>query len=475
MALSDISKKIFKDAVKKEVLKELVKRQIEEAERKFEFLKKAEEDGLCPVCFNKDAPGSCSCLIKAESLSKPPVSEAQRKAMHAAANGHSTLGIPKSVGEDFSAADPGGKLPEKKKTKKAEESESSLGKQSSEGVGSASGDAASMSQQMHMSEDSGSPTSVSEAKKIVEKGEDIASDGLAPRYSEDVGESTKGSKSPSSVKEAKKFVEKAEESHSESGSMSDGENSMSVSTSESDGEQEVRVRAKLPIEKGEDFDNNEGKTVRSKIDGKVPAPAGKRNPKTAPNNSVKSKKLDDNDQSGDAKNAVKKSPPSIKHSDSKNLGKSENLKKMGPTGDANMGMSFSEKKSKLNKQAGMQAPKAGVAGAAGAAMGRPGGMRMAEKVGAPPPAMPKTSNTAKPVMPKAPPAMKSELGKARPNIGEVKGDALQGAHEAAKPPKAKMPNVADPVTHMNRQQEFQEFMPRGKWSKSELGNCVRMQ
>jgi len=45
----------------------------------------------------------------------PPVSEAQRKAMFAAAAGKSTLGIPKSVGKEFADADPGGKLPEKKK------------------------------------------------------------------------------------------------------------------------------------------------------------------------------------------------------------------------------------------------------------------------------------------------------------------------------------------------------------------------
>jgi hypothetical protein len=35
--------------------------------------------------------------------------------MRAAASGHSTLGIPKSVGEEFSEADPGGKLPKKVK------------------------------------------------------------------------------------------------------------------------------------------------------------------------------------------------------------------------------------------------------------------------------------------------------------------------------------------------------------------------
>jgi hypothetical protein len=35
--------------------------------------------------------------------------------MRAAASGHSTLGIPKSVGQEFSEADPGGKLPKKAK------------------------------------------------------------------------------------------------------------------------------------------------------------------------------------------------------------------------------------------------------------------------------------------------------------------------------------------------------------------------
>lgn len=48
----------------------------------------------------------------------PPVSEKQRRAMQAAAHGHSTLGIPKSVGKEFAASDPGGKLPKKKRSGK---------------------------------------------------------------------------------------------------------------------------------------------------------------------------------------------------------------------------------------------------------------------------------------------------------------------------------------------------------------------
>lgn len=47
----------------------------------------------------------------------PPVSEKQRRAMQAAAHGKSNIGIPKKVGQDYAAADPGGKLPEKKKPK----------------------------------------------------------------------------------------------------------------------------------------------------------------------------------------------------------------------------------------------------------------------------------------------------------------------------------------------------------------------
>jgi hypothetical protein len=51
-------------------------------------------------------------------LRRHPTSEAQRKAMGAAASGHSTLGIPKSVGKEFIAADPGGKLPRRRKVKR---------------------------------------------------------------------------------------------------------------------------------------------------------------------------------------------------------------------------------------------------------------------------------------------------------------------------------------------------------------------
>jgi hypothetical protein len=49
----------------------------------------------------------------------PPVSESQRRAMQAAAHGNSTIGIPQTVGQEFSDADKGGKLPAKKKPGKS--------------------------------------------------------------------------------------------------------------------------------------------------------------------------------------------------------------------------------------------------------------------------------------------------------------------------------------------------------------------
>jgi hypothetical protein len=48
----------------------------------------------------------------------PPVTEKQRRAMYAAEEGKSNIGIPKSVGKEFTEADKGGKLPEKAKEKK---------------------------------------------------------------------------------------------------------------------------------------------------------------------------------------------------------------------------------------------------------------------------------------------------------------------------------------------------------------------
>jgi len=50
----------------------------------------------------------------------PPVSEAQRRLMWAAASKKGGAGgVSQSVGKEFAGADPGGKLPAKKKSKRA--------------------------------------------------------------------------------------------------------------------------------------------------------------------------------------------------------------------------------------------------------------------------------------------------------------------------------------------------------------------
>jgi hypothetical protein len=43
----------------------------------------------------------------------PPKSQAQRRAMYAAAAGKSTLGIPRKVGQEFTQSDTGKKLPKR--------------------------------------------------------------------------------------------------------------------------------------------------------------------------------------------------------------------------------------------------------------------------------------------------------------------------------------------------------------------------
>jgi len=59
--------------------------------------------------------------IKNDLATDPPQSEAQRRAMFAAASGHSTLGIPQSVGEEFTKVGPGGKLPKRARDMDASE------------------------------------------------------------------------------------------------------------------------------------------------------------------------------------------------------------------------------------------------------------------------------------------------------------------------------------------------------------------
>lgn len=64
----------------------------------------------------------------------PPVSQAQRAAMAAAAAGNSTTGIPQKVGAEFMAADKGGKLPARAPAKKAAKPKRAVSRKFVEGV-----------------------------------------------------------------------------------------------------------------------------------------------------------------------------------------------------------------------------------------------------------------------------------------------------------------------------------------------------
>jgi len=85
------------------------------------FLKSATQERLAKFELDiaelraKELSKTCKAIsCTPEPLVKPPVSEAQRAAMGAAASGNSTLGIPKDVGQDYIESDKGGKLPAKK-------------------------------------------------------------------------------------------------------------------------------------------------------------------------------------------------------------------------------------------------------------------------------------------------------------------------------------------------------------------------
>ena len=73
-----------------------------------------------PPCYQETMDRAPEGVIRVMGNGQPldpSVSQAQNRAMHAAAEGHSNLGIPQSVGQDFVAADHNrkvGSLPERK-------------------------------------------------------------------------------------------------------------------------------------------------------------------------------------------------------------------------------------------------------------------------------------------------------------------------------------------------------------------------
>lgn len=59
-------------------------------------------------------PGTIAFRSGGPEFVDPPVSQAQRRAMRAAASGHSKLGIPQKVGKEFTKNDHAHNLPERK-------------------------------------------------------------------------------------------------------------------------------------------------------------------------------------------------------------------------------------------------------------------------------------------------------------------------------------------------------------------------
>ena len=108
-----MGKSMLKDAKGKEKDNGIVPGSVLPEDKKTEEMSHDGSGG--DITKGKKLGKSLADLHKAAVLSKPAVSEAQRRAMGAAAGGDSTLGIPKSVGKEFIDADKGGKLPEVKK------------------------------------------------------------------------------------------------------------------------------------------------------------------------------------------------------------------------------------------------------------------------------------------------------------------------------------------------------------------------
>lgn len=118
-----VAEKLYTPEEVREILMKATREKIEVFERELQGLRERElkkavipshihNEGVSAGAGVEDIPAG-KMGKAAQPLSKPPVSQAQRAAMGAAAGGHSTLGIPKGVGKEFIDADKGGKLPHK--------------------------------------------------------------------------------------------------------------------------------------------------------------------------------------------------------------------------------------------------------------------------------------------------------------------------------------------------------------------------
>lgn len=79
----------------------------------------ANKQGVVHLEIRGERPSTAAALktqVEAMGHMNPYVSDAQKRAMYAAASGHSTLGIPAKVGKEFVAAGPASShLPKRKR------------------------------------------------------------------------------------------------------------------------------------------------------------------------------------------------------------------------------------------------------------------------------------------------------------------------------------------------------------------------
>ena len=439
-------------------------------------------NGLCPFCRKENSPEFCDCLNplqKDEFLSKPPVSEAQRKAMGAAASGHSTLGIPKKVGKEFIEADTGGKLPAKK----------------GEGLNKVSPPGREK-QVKALKNVAGikNPWAVAWASKNkAKKAENGVAGGAPPGI------------------DAQTDMLMAENSASTSTSDENGSHSVSVSES-SDGDIEVRTRQN--IKKDEDLNDADAFTHQAKIKGKVPM-RRKENPPSVPNNTVTAPETEGRTGMTDGSGFIKPTSESVKAA-SDAINKDE-LDKMG----TNRTMPSTSLKEKVNQNYSKftaTGRESGPGNKVSSHPGTPGGIKAApaverkfsakmgkadsfphdannpllesykkpnrlqqiqkadpmwlrEKTGTIEKASmaPPTPAPAKPTSPPMPKPMKmpkmSTMTK-NSKLGTPKGDALADAYKekptVTSEPKTKLPS---PKEQGQRRSVFEEFTPAGKFGK----------
>ena len=420
MALDDNSNDFLKHAIKRAIVSDLINERIEAYKTELESLQKAEHGSGCPFSINSEEVESCTCLAKAQGATKPSTSLGDKfgnykqkwKATdrkYSGSGGRPIMqGLP-AISRKLDAKLPPDAMKAEPPTKK---------------------------------EEANPPDNSAGTNMFMAEGDDEVARTVA-----DI------KRTHASMNRVRSSIDRADSEHGAAWSPKAKkihETKMKPLNAQLDAHHEKlkelghtydHLSGKVtPINKGEDYDDNNGRTVMSKVTkgAKVPASvAGKKkvNPPPPPNGLVPSQKIPDNNDA-EVKTPGNKLP--IKKADPMFLkeGKKAAVKK------AQGGVA----PPKAMKPVMPAKPQVGPMGATGG-----GGMG-------------KTEGLDKAVLPQHKEA--------------IRRDALQGAFQSAKqsgaaPAKATpAPKMPSPEEHAQRNSGIQDFMPKGKWDKSELGKCA---